>query len=179
MCEEMAYVAMMLTMGGERRQGPEVAAQGAAEALLQGILSTRSCLTVGAMLLRSGSGSLGSVSPDPGHRLDEGVQDVEWMSQPDNGALGEQRRALSVWARASGKGLGLEELGKITLPRMEVRDDSPCYGEPVPSPDYGSLREVVEVKEDSPPPLVTPQRAGRGRPREKEAAAAGPKLNGR
>ena len=62
MCEEMVYVALMLTAGGARSKGPEVAAKGAADALIQGILSTRSVIMVGAMLLRSGSGHLGTVS---------------------------------------------------------------------------------------------------------------------
>ena len=104
------------------------------------------------------------------------------LSQPDYGALLEQRKALSVWAMASGKGPVLEELGKLTPPKMEARDDSPDYGAQREardsSPDYGSLRETVKAK-DSLPPLVTPERAGRARSREKETGATGPKLSGR
>ena len=62
MCEDLVYVGMMVTVARARHQGPEVAARRAAEALVQGVLSTRAIITVGATLMRSGSGSLGTVS---------------------------------------------------------------------------------------------------------------------
>ena len=63
MCEELVFVGMMVTVARARaRQGPAVAARGAGEALVQGILSTKAVVSVGATLIRSGSGSLGSVS---------------------------------------------------------------------------------------------------------------------
>ena len=62
MCEDLVFVGMMVTVARARRQGPAVAARGAGEALIQGVLSTKAVISVGATLIRSGSGSLGSVS---------------------------------------------------------------------------------------------------------------------
>ena len=62
MCENLVFVGMMVTVMRARRQGPAVVARGAGEALVQGVLSSKAVISVGATLIRSGSGSLGSVS---------------------------------------------------------------------------------------------------------------------